>query len=111
MLLKKGEKFKDGTIQMEFYISICHYCGKPFVKIHNRTTLCSYECKVKSTQDNKARYQRNRRKLINKGVLISNETNQLGTSTVLLSKNIKSDFEEERNVILKEKKRVGLISQ
>ena len=111
MLLKKGEKFKDGTIQMKFYISICHYCGKPFVKIHNRSTLCSYECKVKSTQDNKARYQRNRRKLINKGVLISNETNQIGTSTVLLSKNIKSDFEEEHNVILKEKKRVGLISQ
>ena len=111
MLFKKGEKFKDGTVQMKFYISFCHYCGKPFVKIHNRSTLCSYECKVKSTQDNKAKYQRNRRKLINKGVLITNEANQIGTSTVLLSKNIKNDFDEEHLAIMKEKKRVGLISQ
>ena len=111
MLFKKVHKFKDGTVQMGFYIGICNYCGKPFIKVHNRSTLCSYQCKVKSTQDNKAKYQRKRRKLINEGKLISNETRQIGTSTVLLSKGIKDDFDEEHLVILKEKRRVGLISQ
>ena len=111
MLLKKIKKYKDGTVQMGFYIAICAFCGKPFVKLQNRSTLCSDYCKIESTKDSKARYQRKRRKLINDGHLISNETNQIGTSTVLLSKNIKEDFEEEHHVILKEKRRVGLISQ
>jgi hypothetical protein len=111
MLFKKVKQYDDGTIQMGFYVAFCSYCGKPFIKIHNRSTLCSYHCKVKSTQDNKAKYQRNRRKLINEGKLISNEANQIGTSTVYLSKGIKSSFEEEHSVILKEKRRVGLISQ
>jgi GTP-dependent phosphoenolpyruvate carboxykinase len=107
MLYKKIDK----DPQMRFYISHCRYCGKPFIKVENRSTLCSYRCKVKSTQDSKAEYQRKRRKAINDGELISNETNQIGTSTVYLSKKIKPSFEEEHSVILKEKKRVGLISQ
>ena len=49
--------------------------------------------------------------MINDGHLISNESNQVGTSTVLLSKNIKPTFEEEHHHILREKRRVGLISQ
>lgn len=100
-----------GDPQMRFYISRCNYCKRLFIKFENRSTLCSYKCKVKSTQDNKAKYQRKRRKAINDGELISNETNQIGTSTVLLSKSIKDNFVDEHNVILREKRRVGLISQ
>ena len=107
MLLKKI----PGDPQTRFYVAKCKYCGKLFIKVTNRSTLCSYDCKVKSNQDNKAKYQRKRRKLINDGVLISNESNQLGTSTVLLSKTIKDNFKDEHSVILKEKRRVGLISQ
>lgn len=101
----------DGDDQAYFYIGKCRRCGRPFIKFHNRSTLCSDKCKDFNTQDSKAKYQRKRRKLINDGVLITNETNQIGTSTVLLSKNIKNTWDEEHNVILKEKRRVGLISQ
>ncbi len=107
MLFKKI----PGDPQARFYIGHCKRCGKPFIKLENRSTLCSYRCKQLNTQDNKAKYQRKRRKLINSGALISNETKQIGTSTVLLSKGIKPTFEEEHNVILKEKARVGLVSQ
>ena len=111
MLFKKGKKFKDGTVQMRFYVIKCKYCGKPFIKVHNRSTLCSYRCKVKCKQVSNAAYQRKRRKKINDGTLISNETNQIGTTTVYLSKSKKNSFEDEYEVILKEKQRVGLISQ
>ena len=107
MLLKKI----PGEEQTRFYVSYCNYCGRPFIKVENRSTLCSYKCKVKSTQDNKAKYQRKRRKAINDGSLIVQDKQQLGTSTVLLSKSIKSSFEEEHAVILREKRRVGIISQ
>lgn len=100
-----------GDPQAYFYLAKCERCGKLFIKIENRSTLCSETCKVLNIQDNKAKYQRKRRKLINKGVLISNETNQIGTSTVLLSKGIKSNFDDEHIAILREKRRVGLISQ
>ena len=107
MLLKKI----PGDPQTRFYIGKCRRCGKPFIKIENASTLCSSKCKKYNTQDNKAKYQRKRRKLINDGHLISNETNQIGTSTVRLSKHIKEDWDLERNIILQEKRRVGLISQ
>ena len=107
MLLRKI----PGDPQTRFYVSKCKYCGKLFIKVHNKSMLCSYRCKVKSKQDSNAAYQRKRRKEINEGKLISNETNQVGTSTVYLSKGIKPTFEEEHMVILKEKKRVGILSQ
>lgn len=100
-----------GDPQARFYVGKCRRCGNLFIKLENRSTLCSLECKNLNTQDAKAKYQRKRRKLINDGVLVSNETNQIGTSTVLLSKNIKPTFEEEHLTIQREKRRVGLISQ
>lgn len=106
MLLKK----EPGEAQTKFYVSKCKYCGRSFIKVENRSSLCSYKCRVKSTQDNKAKYQRKRRKAINNGSLIVRDKEQLGTSTVLLSKSIKPTFEEEHSVILKEKQRVGILS-
>ena len=101
----------EGDPQVRFYIAKCKRCGKPFIKLENRTTLCSDECRDYNNQDNKAKYQRKRRKLIRDGVLISNENNQLGTSTFRLSKKIKKTWEEEHSAVLAEKRRVGLISQ
>jgi hypothetical protein len=43
--------------------------------------------------------------------LIVRDKQQLGTSTVLLSKERKPTFEEEHLVILREKRRVGILSQ
>lgn len=100
-----------GDPQARFYIAKCRRCGKPFIKLHNRSTLCSDTCRQNNTQDNKAEYQRKRRKLIRDGELVSNETKQLGTSTYRLSKGIKDDWQKEHSAILAEKRRVGLISQ
>lgn len=107
MLLKKI----PGQEQTMFYTAKCRYCGRLFIKFQNKTTLCSYRCRVKSKQDSTAKSQRKRRKAINDGSLIVRDKEQLGTSTVLLSKSIKSSFEEEHAVILREKRRVGLASQ
>ena len=108
MLLKKF----PGDPQSRFYTGICRRCGKLFIKTSNRSTLCSDKCKKYNNQDNKAKYQRKRRKQIRDGELITNEyDNQIGTSTVMLSKHIKDDWNAEHLVVLKEKRRVGLISQ
>ena len=101
-----------GDPQARFYIGKCRRCGKPFIKLQNRSTLCSEECRTYNTQDSKSNYQRKRRKLIRDGELITNENdNQIGTSTVRLSKHVKPTWEEEHHTILQEKRRVGLISQ
>jgi len=107
LLLKKI----PGEEQTRFYISHCVYCGKPYFRTHNRNTLCSYKCKIKSRQDSNAAVNRRRRKAIRNGSLIVRDKEQLGTSTVLLSKKPKPTFEEEHLALLKEKRRVGLISQ
>ena len=106
ILLKK----EPGEEQTKFYISLCSYCGKPYFRTHNRNTLCSYECRVKSKQDSDALYSRKRRKAINEGKLVVRDK-QLGTSTVLLSKKPKEDFYQEHLAIMREKRRVGIISQ
>lgn len=83
----------------------CKYCGKEFIKKHNRQMYCSKECKCKSTQDNKAKYQRKRRKLINKGELISNETQKLGT---VYFPNEIGNWDKERQYIKRAQRSVGL---
>lgn len=60
-------------------MSICKYCGKEFAKKHNKQLYCCKECSHKATQDNKAKYQRKRRKRIREKELISNETQKIGT--------------------------------
>lgn len=106
MLLKKNIKCKDGTIQTQFYLSKCKYCGKLFIKFQNKTLYCSQECKCKSTQDNKAKYQRKRRKSIREGHLISNETEKLGTT--YFPKKIGSWIEEQRRIKYA-KRKAGII--
>lgn len=106
MLLKKNIKYKDGTIQTQFYVTKCKYCGKRFIKFQNKTLYCSTECKCKSTQDNKAKYQRKRRKHIREGHLISNETEKLGT--IHFPKKIEN-WIEERQRIKYAKRKAGII--
>ncbi len=95
-----------GDPQARFYISRCKYCGTKYVKIANKTAFCSDECRCKSKQDSKARYQRKRRKLIRDGELVSNENNYVGTG--FLSKHRRTNFKDEYLSILKEKRRIGV---
>lgn len=95
-----------GSPQLRFYLSRCVYCGKLYIKTENRTTYCSHDCRHKSIQDSKARYQRKRRKLIKDGELISNENNFIGTT--FLSKHPQKDFKKEHENILKEARRLGV---
>ncbi len=106
MLLKKQIKYKDGTVQTQFYTYKCKYCGKLFIKFENKTMYCSDECRCKSNQDNKAKYQRKRRKQINNGELISNETKKLGT--IHFPKKI-GDWIEERQRIKYAQRKAGII--
>ena len=87
-------------------ISKCKYCGKTYTKTENKTAFCSDECRHKSKQDSKAKYQRKRRKQIREGTLISNERNYIGTG--LLSKHANPDFKKEHKNILKERQRIGV---
>lgn len=75
MLLKK---IKDDP-QTRFWVTTCKYCGSTFIKLENATKYCSKHCRDKATQDNKANYQRKRRRKIRNGELISNETEKIGT--------------------------------
>lgn len=106
MLLKKTYHLKDGTIQTTFYTSKCNYCGKTFIKFQNKTLYCSTECKYRSTQDNKAAYQRKRRKQIREGHLISNENQKLGTYR--FPKKIKN-WTDELQRIKYAKRKAGII--
>ena len=87
--------------------SKCKYCGKPFYKQHNKTCYCSDECRTLALKEQKAEYQRKRRKLINKGVLVSNEKEYIGTQ--FLSQHRQEDFEDEYESIQKEMKRLKLL--
>lgn len=92
---------------MRFYLAKCKYCGNLFIKFENKTLYCSEDCKCKSTQDNKAKYQRKRRKLIREGELVSNETKKIGTT--YFPKSPITNFKEEYSLIRKAKKKVGII--
>ena len=97
------------TVQMTlenkpYYPNKCKWCGKPFKKTHNRQEYCSEECFRYARLEQKAIYQRKRRKLINNGVLISNESQYIGTG--FLSEHCQDDFDKEYESIQKELKRI-----
>ena len=99
----------DNTVQTNLdgekvYPHKCKWCGKPFTKQHNRQEYCSDECFQYARQEQKAIYQRKRRKQINAGVLCSNESTHIGTG--YLSQHRHEDFEKEHASIQKELKRI-----
>ncbi|MGN0176124.1 MAG: hypothetical protein ACI388_07995 [Methanobrevibacter sp.] len=106
MLLKTSYECKDGSLQTCFTLYKCKYCGKLFIKLENKKMYCSSECASKSTQDNKAKYQRKRRKLINSGELVSNETHKIGT--VYFPEKI-GDWVDELKRIKYAKRKAGII--
>ena len=104
MLFKKI----PGDPQLHFFISKCKYCGKEYIKVQNKTGLCSDDCRCKSTQDSKAKYQQKRRLQIKNGTLIERDK-PLGT--MYLSKHaFVDDWDRELSSIRKECRRSGVKS-
>lgn len=107
--------FLMSTVQLKlngeiYYNSTCKYCGKPFNKTHNRQMYCSPYCCKQAVREQKARYQRKRRKLVRDGVLIVTDREK-GCSTYnsnFLSEHPHADFKREYKAIEREMKRLKL---
>jgi hypothetical protein len=103
------------TVQLKlngeiYYNSTCKYCGKPFNKTHNRQMYCSPYCCKQAVREQKARYQRKRRKLVRDGVLIVTDREK-GCNTYnsnFLSEHRHKNFDRERRAVEREMKRLGL---
>lgn len=106
MFLEKLYAYKDGSIQTGLPLRKCKYCGKHYIKLQNKTLYCSQDCRDKATQDNKAKYQRKRRKSIRDGELISNESKKLGTTYF---PKYNKDWQEEQKIVKKAKRNAGII--
>ena len=104
-LAKTVQLTLEGNI---YYKDKCIYCGKGFNKTENKQLYCSDYCRTQARKEQKAAYQRKRRKLINQGVLIVQDTEKAPLGSSFLSKHAHNDFTRERNALLKEKRRLGL---
>lgn len=109
--------FVIATVQMTLeenpkpvYNSKCKWCGKGFNKSypHNRVMYCSDECRMNALREQKAAYQRRRRKLIRDGVLIVHDNEKAPLGTGYLSKHRHNTFSREYRAIQNEKKRLKL---
>lgn len=94
--------FKDGLI-VQYTNAKCKWCGKAFFKKHNKQMYCCDHCRSSALKEQKAKYQRKRRKDIRDGVLISNENEYVGTG--YLSQHRQEDFDDELAAIHKEMRR------
>lgn len=106
MYLEKLVTYPDGSVQTGFALRKCKYCGEHYIKLQNKTLYCSQYCRDKSTQDNKAKYQRRRRKSIRNGELVTNENKKLGTTYF---PEHKSNWEKEQELVKKAKRNAGII--
>lgn len=103
------------TVQLKlngeiYYNSTCKYCGKPFNKTHNRQVYCSSYCCKQAVREQKARYQRKRRKLVRDGILIVTDREK-GCNTYnsnFLSEHRHKNFDRERRAVEREMKRLRL---
>ena len=97
--------FSDGGILIPLTNAKCKWCGKPFHKHYNEK-YCSDHCRKEALREQKAKYQRERRKKIRNGELVSLETEYIGTG--FLSARRQEDFDKEQAALDKEKRRIGL---
>jgi predicted nucleic acid-binding Zn ribbon protein len=95
----------DGKV---YYDRKCRWCGKGFNKKSNNEQYCSDKCRHYALLEQKAKYQRKRRKLLLKGVLISNSERNYLIGTNFLSARANPDFDKEYHAIRKEMARIGI---
>ena len=94
------------------YNAKCSYCGKPFDKtgLPNRVMYCSEKCRMNARLEQKAAYQRKRRRLARNGVIIISDKEK-GCTTYnsnFLSEHRHKDFRREQRAIEREMKRLKL---
>ena len=94
------------------YNAKCSYCGKPFDKsnLPNRVMYCSEKCRHYALLEQKAAYQRKRRRLARNGVIIISDKEK-GCTTYnsnYLSEYRHKDFRREQRAIEREMKRLKL---
>ena len=97
--------FNDG-VMVPFTNARCKYCGKPFFRTHKNTCYCSDRCRNLALKEQKAKYQRERRKKIRNGEIVSNESKYVGTG--FLSHKRQESFEDEMKALEKELKRLRI---
>lgn len=90
------------------YNATCKYCGKKFNKTANKQCYCCDDCRSNALREQKAEYQRNRRKLVREGVLIVSEKEKGNITNGGLLEHRFEDFEREYRAIQREKKRLKL---
>ena len=95
----------DGGV---YYNSTCKYCWSKFNKDHNRQEYCCEECSMKALKEQKAAYQRKRRKLIRDGEKVVRDSEKKKLGTGLLTSNRHKDFGREYRALEKEIKRLKL---
>lgn len=88
----------------------CKYCGKLFVKKHNREVYCSKDCRRNALREQKARYQAKRRLKIKRKELIlpEHQISGMGSYGTSCTGHMRSSFEEEYRAVQREMQRIGL---
>ena len=103
------ENFLCDGVMVPFSNAKCKYCGKPFFKTANRTCYCSDRCRSLALREQKAEYQRKRRKLIRDGVLVApNERSSNDVGTGFIGEHKQDDFDDEYGVIQRELRRLRI---
>lgn len=76
--------------------------------MHNRVMYCSDYCRKQARREQKAMYQRKRRKLINQGVLIVKDTEKQVLGSGYLGNHRHNNFKREYNALENELKRLKI---
>lgn len=102
--------FTDDFQLVPFFDGRCAYCGRPFHKNHNKNLFCSDDCALNRLREQKAEYQRKRRLLVKRKILILQENQKYGLGSYGTSNcaHRKKSFEEEKESIHNEMKRLKL---
>ena len=108
-MIKAKEKPKD-QIHSINKNKKCKYCGKLFVKKHNREVYCSEQCRDYAVKEQKARYQAKRRLKIKRKELVLDEyqTSGMGSYGTSCTGHMKDNFEDEYKAVRREMQRLGL---
>lgn len=81
----------------------CKWCGKEFIKNHNRQMYCSDNCREYARQEQKLQYNKKYRKNIIK------DDYYYGLGSGGLGKHKSNSFDKEIQIIKKEKIRLNII--
>ena len=100
--------FNEDNILKPLTNAKCKYCGQPFYRPNKYLKYCSDRCRELALKEQKAEYQRRRRRRIRDGELVANDQYKAFLGTQFLSQHRQEDFKDEHEAIIKEMKRLKL---